>query len=89
MMDGASVALCHCDGRRFPKMKLQGRVNSNLFRSPLWFQHPAPGEPENKSYETNDNRRTLATDDSGDHPASKQSVKATKPEGGESDADTR
>jgi hypothetical protein len=29
--------------------KLQGRANSNPFRSPLWFQHSVPGEPgENK-----------------------------------------
>jgi hypothetical protein len=76
-------------GGDFRKSKLQGRANSNLFRSPLWFQHPVLGEPENKSYETNNNRRTLAADDGGDNPASKQSMKATKPEGGEGDADTR
>jgi hypothetical protein len=88
-MDGASGALSRRAGRRFQKIKLQGRANSNLFRSPLWFQHPVLGEPENKSYETNDNRRTLAADHSGNNPASNQCMKATLPEGGEGDADTR
>ena len=44
-MDGASGALSRRAGRRFQKIKLQGRANSNVFRSPLWFQHPVPGEP--------------------------------------------
>jgi hypothetical protein len=59
-----------------------------VFRSPLWFQHPVPSGTENKSYEKNDNRKTLAADDSGDNPASNQCMKATKPEGGEGDANT-